>query len=189
MRPCAIEAIGEKLERSNVGEIGRVDPAGEIDPPLERNRHRTPLAVECGSIFGQGLHDRNGHAIDMDMQLLLAARPFRIDRQSNGFPRQRPVKALLDQGLGAPGDGEHRRRVGRQHLRIFDAGDAPRRNSEHLGDADQILQNRHTLLDAAIEVDAFARLRTQTRFHMGDALAMHDPPQSIRIGAGWRGER
>ena len=86
--------------------------------------------------------------------------------------------------LGAPGDGEHRRRVGRQHLRIFDAGDAPRRNGEHLGDADQVFQNCHALVDAAIEVDALARLRTQARLHMGDAFAMHDPPQSVRIGAG-----
>ncbi len=122
------------------------------------------------------------------MQLLLRSRPFRIDRQSDGFPRQHPVKTLLDQGLGAPRDGEDGRRVGGEHLRVFDAGDAPGRNGEHLGDADQILQNRHALLDAAIEVDAFAGLRTQTRFHVRHALAMHDPPQSVRIGAGWRGE-
>jgi hypothetical protein len=109
-----------------------------------------------------------------------------IDRQSNGIAWQRPVKPLLDQGLGAPGDREHGRRVGREHLRIFDASDAPCRNGEHLRDADQILQNCDPLLDAAVEVDVLARLRTQTRFDVRHAFAMHDSPQSVRIGASRR---
>jgi hypothetical protein len=124
----------------------------------------------------------------MDVQLFLAARPFRINRQSNGFPRQRAAEARLDQSPSSPGDGKHRWRVRRQHLRIFDAGNAPGRNGKHLGDADQVFQNRHALLDTAIEVDAFARLRTQTHFDVRNARAMHDPPQRHRIGAGWRGE-
>ena len=53
-------------------------------------------------------------------------------------------------------------------------------------DADQVLDNRHSLVDAAVEFDALARLRTQTRFDVGNARAMHDPPQRDRIGAGWR---
>ena len=94
----------------------------------------------------------------------------------------RPRRASTET-LGGPGDREHRRRVRLEHLRIFDSGDAPRRNGEHLGDADEILQNRHALVDPAVEVDALARLRTQPGFEVGDARAMHDPPQGIRIGA------
>ena len=119
------------------------------------------------------------------MQLFLTTGPFRIDRQSNGFPRQRPVKTLLDQGPGAPGDSEHGWRVRLKHLRVFNAGDAPRRNGKHLGDADKVFQNSHALVDAAVKVDALARLRTQTRLEVGNAFAMDDPPQRIRIGAGW----
>jgi hypothetical protein len=62
-------------------------------------------------------------------------------------------------------------------------------NGEQLRDADQILKNRHALPDAAIEVDALAWLRAQTRFYVGHAFAMHDPPQSVRIGAGRNDER
>jgi hypothetical protein len=74
-------------------------------------------------------------------------------------------------------------------LRIFDTGDASRRNGEHLGDADQVFENRNALVDAAIEIDPFTGLRTQTRLHVGYACAMHDPPQSHRIGASRSAER
>ena len=38
----------------------------------------------------------------MDMQLFLAPGPFRIDRQSNGFPRQRAAEARLDRNSWRP---------------------------------------------------------------------------------------
>ena len=118
----------------------------------------------------------HGHAIDMDMQLVLAARPFRVDRQPNGFSRQRTAEARLDQCLSAPSHGKYRRRVRREHLRIFDARDAPSWNGKHLSDADQVLQDRHALVDAAIEIDALARLRPQPRLEMGHARVMNDAP-------------
>ena len=57
------------------------------------------------------------------------------------------------------------------------------------GDADQIFENRHALVDTAVEVDALARLRAQTCFEVGNTFAMDDPPQCVRIGAGWSIER
>ena len=46
------DPVRKKLEGGDVDKIGRVDPAREIDSTVERDRHRAPDAVECGSVFG-----------------------------------------------------------------------------------------------------------------------------------------
>lgn len=80
LRPRAMDAVGEQLQRRDVAKIGRGHPTREIDPSPERDRHRAPLIVESRSIVGKGHDDRDGDAIDMDVELVLAPRPFRIDR-------------------------------------------------------------------------------------------------------------
>jgi hypothetical protein len=45
------------------------------------------------------------------------------------------------------------------------------------------------LIDAAVEVDALARLRTQPRVEMGYAGAVDDAPEGHWIGAGRNIER
>ena len=104
--------------------------------------------------------------------------------------RQRTAETLLEQRLGLPGVGEDVRRVGREHLRVFDAGDAPGRNGEHLHHAVEILQYRYTVRLAPGKVDVLAGLGAFPRFGVGLASVVHDPPQSQRVRAGDdRGER
>src|ERR1700761_4423126 len=59
MLPRAFDPVRKELERGDVGQILGIEPAGEIDSALERNRHRAPLAVEGGGVFRQSL--LNGH--------------------------------------------------------------------------------------------------------------------------------
>ena len=137
--------------------IGRFEPAGEIDPSLQRERHRAPAIVE---------------------------------RRADRFARQRMAEARLEQRLGPPGVGEDGRRVGGQHLRIFDAGDPSGRNGEHLRDPGEILEDRDALRLAVSEIDALAGFWAFARLDVRHAGVVHDAPQGHRVGAGGeRGER
>ena len=55
MRPCALDPVGEKLDGRDVGEIGRVDPAGESTPwPLSATVIARQCAVQSPSDSPQG---------------------------------------------------------------------------------------------------------------------------------------
>ena len=184
VRPCALDAVGEKPERRDVAKIGRVDPPREIDPSLERNRHRAPLAVEAeaysASVLTTGTATQSTWTCNcswLRAHFELIASP--TASRGSGRPSRASTRVL-----GPPGVGKNGRRVGLQHLRVFDPGDPPGRNGEHLRDADEVLEDRHALGDAAVEIDPLAGLRSQTRFDMGHAFAMDDPPQGVRVGAG-----
>ena len=125
----------------------------------------------------------------MDMQLILAARPGRVDGERDRLARHRAPEPRLDEAPAPPAVVKDRRRVGRQHLRVVDPGDPAGRDGEHLGDPDEVLEDRHALLHAPGEVDALARLRPPARLHVRHALAIDDPPEGIRVGVGWTADQ
>src|SRR5271166_4153739 len=142
------------------------------------------MIVEGRAIGGEGLGDGRGDAIDMDMQLVLAARPFRVDRQPDGVARQGTVETRLEQRFGLPCVGEDIGRVRREHLRIFDSGDAPGRDGEHLGGADTVLEDRDALRFALPKIDAFARLWTFARLSVRQTGVVHNATKRHRVGGG-----
>ena len=136
------------------------------------------MIAEGRAIGGEGLGDGRGDAIDMDMQLVLAARPFRVDRQRDGVARQGTAETRLEQRFGLPCVGEDIGRVRREHLPIFDSGDAPGRDGEHLGGAYTVLEDR----DALRKIDAFARLWPLAGLSVRQTGALDDSPKDLRVG-------
>ena len=135
------------------------------------------MIVERKAIIGESGCNRLRHAVHVDVQLVLAARPFRVDRQRDRLARQRPPEAPLDKRLGLPAIGEDGRRVRRDHLRVFDAADASGRDGEHLRDANEILEDRNALRLALAEIHGLAGFWSLTRLGMGHARVMDDAPQ------------
>ena len=81
--------------------------------------------------------------------------------------RQKLAEARLHEGFALPSVGEDFWRIRLKHLWVFDACDTPRRDGEHLGDADEVLEDRNTLRRVVARIDGFARRRTSSAWTFG----------------------
>ncbi len=140
------------------------------------------MIVERSAIIGESGCNGLRHAVHVDVQLVLAARPFRVDRQRDRLARQRSAETRLNQRFGLPAVGEDGGRVGREHHRILDATDAAGWDGEHLRDADEILEDRNALGLALAKIHGLAGFWSLARLGMGQAGAMDNAPQSRGIG-------
>src|SRR6185437_15033470 len=101
----------------------------------------------------QRRHHLGLEAVDMDVELVLRAAAFGIDREPDLVAWERTLGAQLGEAARLPGGGEEIGRVRRQQFRRLDAGQARRRDQQVLRVADEVLEDRAPALLAIPEID------------------------------------
>jgi hypothetical protein len=176
-------ALGQQLERVALAQIVAIDLHRAIAMADKVDIERRPMRSDLAVIVMQRLFHRHADAVDMDVQLVLAAAIGRVDRQADIVARDRLAGLFRHQVPSCPGGLEIVGRVRCQNLLVFDPGHDSGRDQQELGLAVAVLDQGGT----AGHVDRCAGRRILPRLEMRDALVDDYLLQRIRIGLGLRG--
>ena len=103
--PCdlsPVHAIGKQPKGRDIGEVGEIETPRPVVAALERYAHWTPLGIDPVFVCSKRRRDIIVDAIDVEVQLVLAATDHGIDRDRDGLARQRPLQMRFHVGARAP---------------------------------------------------------------------------------------
>lgn len=149
--------------------------------PRERDIEGRPAFANRGGLIPQSRLHIRPDAIHVDVQLILRAANIGVDRQADVLARQLAAQRGVDVGARIPGLGKIIRRIGSQDRRALDSGDARGGNQQKLRVAPDVLEDRESLIDSAVEIHPDAWHGIVLLQFVGDAFIVdHDPKHVAR---------
>ncbi len=158
------------------------DGHGPVHAPCQGLRHRRPLRTDRSLVAGQSVADVRAQAVDVDVQLVLRAAVFGIDRQAHVPVRQVVAETGEVQGAEGPGVGQIGLRARPLQLGVLDAGDLVGGDQQVLGLPRAILQHRKAEVVGRSQEDVGAGSGVQRGRLAGRALAVDQLPEHVRVG-------
>ena len=196
MRARAGNTVGQETERIGVAEFGSGEAPHDIMAAGEAGVERRPRRADLGFMPMQGLFHVRPQAIDMNVQLVLAAREARIHRESDVVAPERGAGRSDDEAARLPGILPVIGRIRGEQFRALDAFDPAGRDHQILRRPDEILEDGKTSVRPAGEVDLDTGGRIVRLDLFDDALAVDDLPEHVgidgremRLGRTRHGER
>jgi hypothetical protein len=172
---CARYALGEHRERIGIGQIRAVDAPRAKHVALDHER-LPPLGERRRLGLQQRVHIRT-QALDVDVQLILAAHQRRVDGEPHLFAPQRIPDDALEPVTRLPCRGEEIRRAGAQQRGILDARLAAGGDQQEVRAAFAIREHRELRHHHACTGGGVV-LRAPVR----QTLILHDVLQGIPVG-------
>jgi len=157
--------------------------------PEEPICQRSPLPADPCLLPLQAVSHVGAYAIDVDMKLVLRASLGGVYGEAGVFGRQRAVQAAFDEPALLPRLRKIVLRIRRQDGGAVDAGDSRCRDEKVLRRSPDVLQHGVSAPDAVADMDGGAGVGSAGAQSVGDAFAVDDVPQRVRIGGMRRGRR
>jgi hypothetical protein len=169
-----------QAERARSQVFAENAPSDELP---SRHRNGTPIIVESGQgRLQRGMH-RALHALDMNVQLVLAAGMLRVHGQAHGLARHGAAGLFGECLPSVPSRGKVVGCLGILQPLAFDAADRACRYQQEMCATLAVRQQRVAELRVALgDLDARAGQRGVGGKPMRQALGLHDFAQGVAVG-------